>query len=94
MEDAGEHVLAIDATQEQAIRHADLLRAIYALPDEQRSALLLVSVEDLSYAQVAELQGVPIGTMSRLSRGRDRLARMLDADRWQPSGGRHLRSVK
>jgi RNA polymerase sigma factor (sigma-70 family) len=95
VEDAGEQVLARDATQEQAIRHADLLRALDALPDDQRSVLLLVSVEDLSYAQVAEVMGVPIGTvMSRLSRGRDRLARMLEAGGMSEASGRHLRSVK
>ena len=44
----------------------------------QRTVLLLVSVEGLPYAEVAAVVGVPLGTvMSRISRGRDRLATLL-----------------
>jgi DNA-directed RNA polymerase specialized sigma24 family protein len=40
--------------------------------------LLLISVEGLSYGEVAAVVGVPLGTvMSRISRGRDRLATLL-----------------
>jgi RNA polymerase sigma-70 factor, ECF subfamily len=47
------------------------LAAFAALPDEQRSLLLWVTVEGLSYEEVAGILGVPIGTvMSRLSRAR------------------------
>jgi len=52
----------------------DMLRALERLPEEQRSVVLLVSVEDLSYAEAAAVLGIPIGTvMSRLARGRERL---------------------
>jgi RNA polymerase sigma-70 factor (ECF subfamily) len=57
------------------------LRALDALPEEQRTVLLLISVEGLSYGEVAAVVGVPLGTvMSRISRGRDRLATLLQED--------------
>lgn len=56
----------------------DLQRCLLRLPPEQRSVLLLVSLEDLSYAEVARITGVPLGTvMSRLSRARVRLKALL-----------------
>jgi RNA polymerase sigma-70 factor (ECF subfamily) len=65
--------------QEEGLRQRDLMAALAGLPEDQRCVLLLVSVEGLSYAEVAAVTGVPVGTvMSRLSRGRDRLARLLD----------------
>ena len=49
----------------------DVLAGLDALPEEQRSVLLLVGVEDLSYEEAAQVLGVPLGTvMSRLSRAR------------------------
>ena len=64
----------IDGRQDSALAHRDLLRAFSALPEEQRSVLFLIGVEDLSYKEAARVLGVPIGTvMSRLSRGRERL---------------------
>ena len=52
----------------------DLFRGFAALPEEQRSVMVLVAVEDLSYEEAARVLGVPVGTvMSRLSQGRDRL---------------------
>jgi RNA polymerase sigma-70 factor (ECF subfamily) len=55
------------------------------LPEEQRSVLFLVAVEDLSYGEAARVLGVPIGTvMSRLSRGREKLRRYLSGER-QPA---------
>ncbi|MGI9134395.1 MAG: RNA polymerase sigma factor [Rhodoferax sp.] len=58
----------------------DLQRCLLLLPQEQRSVLLLVCLEDLSYAEVARITATPIGTvMSRLSRARTRLQALLDA---------------
>jgi|SRR6185369_2986403 RNA polymerase sigma-70 factor (ECF subfamily) len=52
----------------------DLERALQGLPASQREVLLLVTVEDLSYAEVARVLDIPIGTvMSRLSRAREHL---------------------
>jgi RNA polymerase sigma-70 factor (ECF subfamily) len=53
-------------------------RAIDELPDEFRETLVLSDVEDLSYAEVAEVTGVPVGTVkSRLYRGRQILQKKL-----------------
>src|SRR5215510_7202595 len=50
--------------------------------EEQRSALLLVVLEGLSYREVAEIQAVPIGTvMSRLARARAQVKAFLDGER-------------
>jgi len=58
----------------------DLQRCLLQLPEEQRTVLLLVSMEDMSYEQVARVTGSPLGTvMSRLSRARSRLQQLLDA---------------
>jgi RNA polymerase sigma-70 factor, ECF subfamily len=52
--------------------------AMARLPEEQRMAVALVLVEGLSYAEAAEIMGVPIGTLtSRLARGRTALQSML-----------------
>ena len=71
----------------------DLLAALGRLPPEQREPMLLVGVEQLSYAECAEALGIPIGTvMSRVSRGRAALREHLDG-RSRPDGVRTLRRV-
>jgi RNA polymerase sigma-70 factor (ECF subfamily) len=66
------------ATQSDGLELRDLDRALGHLPLDQREVLLLVALEDLSYAQTATVLGVPIGTvMSRLARGRARLRTVL-----------------
>jgi RNA polymerase sigma-70 factor (ECF subfamily) len=60
----------------------DIARALDDLAEEQRSALLLVVLEGLTYREVAEVQGVPIGTvMSRLARARLQIKAYLDGER-------------
>ncbi len=57
----------------------DLVAALQQLPVEQREPLLLVTLEQLSYAECAELLRIPVGTvMSRISRGRAALRALLD----------------
>lgn len=69
----------VAATQESGLAMQDVLAALDQLPEEQRSLLLLVGVEDLSYDDAAKVMGVPTGTvMSRLSRGRQRLRNILE----------------
>ncbi|CUS44770.1 RNA polymerase sigma-54 factor RpoN [hydrothermal vent metagenome] len=73
--------LATPAVQGATIEGRDLLKCVASLPPEQGSVLLLVGVEDLSYAEAAAVLDIPVGTvMSRLSRGRERLRRLMAAD--------------
>jgi RNA polymerase sigma-70 factor (ECF subfamily) len=65
---------------EARLQLAEIREALTRLPQEQRSALLLVTVEGLSYKEAAEVAGVPIGTiMSRLARARIALQAQIDA---------------
>ena len=60
----------------------DIARALDELAEDQRSALLLVVLEGLTYREAAEVQGVPIGTvMSRLARARSQIKAYLDGER-------------
>jgi len=70
--------LAQRASQGDALLVRDLDRAIARLPAEQRAVLLLVTLEEMSYEEVARALGIPIGTvMSRLSRAREKLRIMM-----------------
>jgi len=70
--------LAQRAAQGDSLAVRDLDRAIARLPAEQRAVLLLVTLEEMSYEQVARTLGIPIGTvMSRLSRAREKLRAMM-----------------
>ena len=60
-----------EARLSQQMLDADLRAALDALPEIFRQAVWLRDVEDFSYAEIATMVGVPIGTvMSRISRGR------------------------
>lgn len=64
--------------QEAGLVMRDLASALDRLPEEQRAVLLLVSVEDLSYAEAASALDISVGTvMSRLSRARERLRKEM-----------------
>jgi RNA polymerase sigma factor (sigma-70 family) len=82
--------------EEQLFHKADVNRlrsAVEAIPDPFREAVVLRDLQELSYAEIAEVTGVPVGTvMSRLSRGRALLAKEL-----LPPGrqiGEQSRSIK
>jgi RNA polymerase sigma factor (sigma-70 family) len=80
-----------ESHRDQAI---DLQRCLLLLPEDQRAVLLLVALEDLSYAQVAKVLGVPVGTvMSRLSRARSRLQDLMDGTS-TPANRPSLRRLK
>jgi len=67
--------------EEEVIRKAEADRvrvAIEAIPEPFREAVVLRDLEDLSYAEIAAVTGLPVGTvMSRLARGRAILAKEL-----------------
>jgi RNA polymerase sigma-70 factor, ECF subfamily len=79
-------LLAQDQTPEQLLTRdtldADLQAALDALPGAFRQAVWLRDVEEFSYAEIARIVGVPIGTvMSRISRGRKLLYERLAGTR-------------
>jgi RNA polymerase sigma-70 factor, ECF subfamily len=80
-----EHVSStLTATTDPTARRQlmELDRALARLPSEQREVVLLVGLEGMSYESVAQILGVPIGTVrSRLSRGRERLRELMGRER-------------
>ena len=69
-----EPLLARAPQQGRRLELRDLERALAKLPMEQRSVILLVALEGMSYEEVAAVLDIPIGTIrSRLSRGREAL---------------------
>jgi RNA polymerase sigma-70 factor, ECF subfamily len=69
-------------TPEEEVQRKDTIgrvrEAVEAIPEPFREAVVLRDLEELSYAEIAEVTGVPIGTvMSRLARGRAILAKEL-----------------
>jgi RNA polymerase sigma factor (sigma-70 family) len=96
IDDAEEATFSHPPEQEDGLHHRDLLRALDTLPEDQRSVLLLVSVEDLSYAEAARVLDIPVGTvMSRLSRAREKLLHAMDSDKAGPSTPtQYLRRIK
>jgi RNA polymerase sigma factor (sigma-70 family) len=70
-----------DPLQQQEAKQA-IHRALEELPQEYREVIVLRELEGLSYKAIAEITGVPMGTvMSRLARARERLQKSL-ADRF------------
>lgn len=77
-EDHAEHA-AHAFTPDQGLQ-IDLLAALSKLPLTQREPLLLVTIQQFSYAECAEALDLPIGTViSRISRARSALRELLDA---------------
>lgn len=77
--DGDDCTLPIRPTQTDALEVSDIESALRHLPNEQREILLLIALEEMSYAEIAALLGIPIGTvMSRLSRGREKLRLIME----------------
>jgi RNA polymerase sigma factor (sigma-70 family) len=71
--------LALSAPPEDRNQIREFARAMASLSEDHRQILLLVSLEGLTYREIAELLEVPIGTvMSRLARARERLRIALE----------------
>ena len=77
------------ASQVQRLEVKATLAALQRLPEHQREVVALIAFEDMSYADAAKVVGIPLGTfMSRISRGREALRRLLDADVESPGAVR------
>ena len=96
IDEANDDDLGQDAMQEQQLMYRDVLDRLARLPEDQRAVLLLVAVEDLSYADTAKVLDIPIGTvMSRLSRAREKLQQEIDGSAdGAPKNVVQLRSMK
>lgn len=74
-----ESALALPSEQADHIAARDIADALDRIGADRRAALLLVSVEGFSYAEAANMLGIPAGTlMSRVARGREELRGLLD----------------
>jgi len=90
--EANDVIDALPAVGNDVALRMDLLAALARLPVEQRQPLLLVTLEQLSYAECAEVLRIPVGTvMSRISRARTALRDLLDGR--SPGTARGLRRV-
>jgi RNA polymerase sigma-70 factor (ECF subfamily) len=70
---------AVRPEQESRLALSDIVTALDRLPSAHREVLLLVALDDMSYREIAEVTGVPVGTvMSRLSRARLSLRSILE----------------
>lgn len=82
IEDAPPALLGAAAVAEDRIALGELWQAMQGLSPEHREALVMVAVEGMSYEQVAELSGVPVGTAKcRVFRARRQLQAMLLGER-------------
>lgn len=69
-----------DPTPDMGLR-LDLERALTLLAPQAREVLLLVGMEQYSYAETARMLDIPIGTvMSRLARAREQLRRLMEGE--------------
>ncbi len=79
LEPVHETINARQPDQDKGLLIRDMDRALEHLPDDQRAVILLIGLEQVSYAEAGDILGIPTGTvMSRLNRGRTRLREILD----------------
>lgn len=69
----------VQASQDKTLEFSDVMRSLADLPPDQREALILVTVENMSYEEVALICDCPIGTVkSRVNRARARLEALME----------------
>jgi len=72
--EASAETTVIDSLPDEELQHA-----LASLPEQFRRVVLLFDVEGFSYKEIAQIVGVPVGTVtSRLHRGRDALRKRMD----------------
>ncbi len=91
-EPAGRHLAAAHPSAEQVVTDrafdAVVEAALLALPEDMRRVVMLIDVDELSYAEAAAILGVPEGTVtSRLHRARKRIRHSLQAGGLAPRRG-------
>jgi RNA polymerase sigma-70 factor, ECF subfamily len=90
IDDLAAHEGITQPEQEQQLSVAQIKDALDLLPAQQREVIVMVALEELSYREISDMIGAPVGTvMSRLCRGRQALRGILER-RGQP----FLRRVK
>lgn len=73
---------AVDAGVEDRLDAKAVVGAVQSLEEKYRAPLVLFYLQELSYHEIAEILGLPIGTiMSRLSRGKEILRKKLEDDK-------------
>ena len=79
--------------QKQDVRN--IHAAIGSLPIDQREVIVLVDLQGYSYQEVAEIAEVPVGTvMSRLSRGRAKLKKLITSEKFIPNYANNIVDLK
>ena len=85
-----ERMLVYPASQATSMELRKVLEAVDELSPDQRSVLMMVALEGMKYIEVAEILGIPLGTvMSRLTRAREAIRGKMGESRKEP-----LRRVK
>jgi RNA polymerase sigma-70 factor (ECF subfamily) len=85
-EQSFEETLVFEPPVPEHIQDEDILAALDDIPREFREVILLCDVQEFSYKEIAQMLGIPVGTvMSRLSRGRKQLRTKLA--NYDSSGG-------
>ena len=79
--DGREDAVAEGPVAEQSVERSQLLRLLWTLPEDQRAAVTLICLDELTYGEAAEVLGIPLGTLtSRLARGRAALRAMAEGE--------------